>query len=70
MSDTVKRPGNTLGLRHIALFVSELEACVAFYTELVGMNIEWQPDADNVYLTSGSDSFALHRWQGESKPKE
>lgn len=51
----------TAGLRHVALFVRELEACVAFYTELLGMHVEWQPDADNWYLTSGNDNLALHR---------
>ncbi|CAN5302728.1 VOC family protein [soil metagenome] len=51
----------TLGLRHIALCVNNLEACEHFYTEIVGMRIEWKPDADNVYLTSGSDNLALHR---------
>ena len=25
------------------------------------MEIEWQPDKDNVYLTSGNDNLALHR---------
>lgn len=50
-----------MGLRHVALFVSDLEACVAFYCDLVGMVIEWQPDVDNVYLTSGADNLALHR---------
>ena len=68
MSDSVQRPNNNLGLRHVALFVTELDACVSFYTSLVGMEVEWQPDADNVYLTSGSDNLALHRWQGESMP--
>ncbi len=24
------------------------------------MTIDWQPDADNVYLTSGRDNLALH----------
>jgi len=51
----------TSGLRHLALKVKNLEACVRFYTELVGMKIEWQPDDDNVYLTSGNDNLALHR---------
>lgn len=60
-----QRPANTLGMHHVALFVAELEECVHFYTELLGMQIEWQPDADNVYLTSGNDNLALHRWQGD-----
>jgi catechol 2,3-dioxygenase-like lactoylglutathione lyase family enzyme len=25
------------------------------------MKIEWQPDADNIYLTNDGDVFALHR---------
>ena len=25
------------------------------------MQIEWQPDEDNVYLTSGNDNLAIHR---------
>lgn len=54
----------TSGLRHAALFVERLEACVTFYTTLLGMRIEWQPDPDNVYLTSGNDNLALHRREG------
>jgi catechol 2,3-dioxygenase-like lactoylglutathione lyase family enzyme len=65
----LQRPAKTLGLRHVALFVSNLEACVDFYTRLIGMSIEWQPDPDNVYLTNGNDNLALHRWQGEVQPK-
>lgn len=60
----MKRPGNTLGLRHVALFVENLEECLAFYTDCIGMTIEWQPDPDNIYLCSGTDNLALHRWQG------
>ena len=55
------RPQNTAGLRHLALNVRNLESCVDFYTRLLGMTIEWQPDADNYYLTSGNDNLALHR---------
>lgn len=51
----------TSGLRHVALFVQDLDACLHFYTELLGMKIEWQPDPDNIYLTSGNDNLALHR---------
>ncbi len=54
----------TSGLRHAALFVERLEACVEFYTTLLGMRVEWQPDPDNVYLTSGNDNLALHRRTG------
>jgi catechol 2,3-dioxygenase-like lactoylglutathione lyase family enzyme len=54
-------PGGMLGMRHVALFAQDLEACLYFYVELLGMQVEWQPDADNYYLTSGSDNLALHR---------
>lgn len=61
MSVNITRPEPTLGLRHIALFVVNFEQCEAFYTELLGMAVEWRPDEDNVYLTSGNDNLALHR---------
>ena len=55
------KPNGMLGIRHLALFVKELETAVDFYTRIMGMRIEWQPDADNVYLTNEGDVFALHR---------
>ncbi|VAW50262.1 Putative ring-cleaving dioxygenase [hydrothermal vent metagenome] len=55
------RPVSTAGMRHLALNVNNLENSVDFYTRLLGMEIEWQPDADNYYLTSGNDNLALHR---------
>ena len=55
------RPNKTAGLRHLALNVINFESSVDFYTRLLGMGIEWQPDADNLYLTSGNDNLALHR---------
>ncbi|MCC5874105.1 MAG: VOC family protein [Gammaproteobacteria bacterium] len=58
---TIERPGPTAGLRHVALFVNRFEECLDFYTRLMGMRIEWQPDADNIYLCSGNDNLALHR---------
>ena len=61
-------PGGLLGLRHVALFVCDIEACVRFYTEVLGMQVEWQPDADNYYLSSGTDSLALHRASAEQAP--
>lgn len=61
MTGTINRPGKTAGLRHVALFVTCLEEAERFYTDLLGMVVEWRPDADNVYLTSGNDNLALHR---------
>ena len=49
------------GLRHVALLTSSLEASLRFYTQVMGMEIEWNPDPDNYYLTSGNDNLALHR---------
>ena len=59
------RPRPTAGLRHVALFARRFEATVQFYTDVMGMRIEWRPDADNCYLTSGNDNLALHRATSE-----
>jgi catechol 2,3-dioxygenase-like lactoylglutathione lyase family enzyme len=56
------------GLRHIALFVADVERSVAFYSDAFGMKVEWQPDEDSAYLTGGSDNLALHR-AGKVEPK-
>ncbi|MHB8743985.1 MAG: VOC family protein [Sulfuricaulis sp.] len=64
----MRQPAATAGLHHVALNVQDLGACEQFYTELLGMRVEWRPDADNVYLTGGSDNLALHRVAGESGP--
>jgi len=49
-----------LGLRHVALRVADVVRSRAFYTELLGFRVEWEPDARSVYLTSGQDNLALH----------
>ncbi len=51
----------TLGLHHVALNVFDVTACTHFYKNIFNMRIEWQPDPDNIYLTSGTDNLALHR---------
>jgi len=51
----------SLGLRHLALRVRDLDGALRFYRDLLGFRIVWQPDADNVYLSSGGDNLALHR---------
>lgn len=49
------------GLRHLALRVTDLSTSRRFYEELLGMKAVWEPDADNVYFSSGSDNLALHQ---------
>ena len=63
-----KPPAGMQGLHHLALFVTDLEACTEFYVKIIGMTIEWQPDEDNIYLCSGSDNFALHRAKQDLAP--
>ena len=48
------------GLRHLALNVRRMPEMKRFYVELLGFSVEWEPDPDNVYLTSGIDNLALH----------
>jgi len=59
-SSTMERPTHA-GLRHLALNVRDLPAMKRFYVELLGFVVEWEPDPDNVYLSSGLDNLALHR---------
>lgn len=54
-------PPATLGIRHVALNCSDLEAMERFYREVLGYRVEWRPDPDNVYLTQGGDNLALHK---------
>jgi catechol 2,3-dioxygenase-like lactoylglutathione lyase family enzyme len=50
-----------LGLRHVALSVRDVRRSLAFYSNVLGMKLEWMPDEDNAYLTSGHDNLALHK---------
>ena len=52
------------GLRHLALNVRDLAAMKRFYVDLLGFAVEWEPDHDNVYLSSGVDNLALHKGHG------
>jgi len=52
------------GLRHLALKVRDVGRASRFYRDHFGMRVVWEPDADNVYLSSGSDNLALHHDAG------
>jgi len=60
MTDMKESRPSLKGLRHLALRVSDMAAARAFYQELLGMTVVWEPDPENVYLTSGCDNLALH----------
>lgn len=51
----------THGLRHVALNVADVTVSVEFYSSLFGMQVVWQPDPENAYLSSGCDNLALHK---------
>ena len=53
------------GLRHVALSARRFDETLAFYRDIMGLRVEWYPDPDNVYLTSGVDNLAIHRVEGE-----
>lgn len=55
----MNRPSSR-GLRHLALKVNDLHRMRQFYVEVLGFSVEWEPDPQNLYLTSGIDNLALH----------
>jgi catechol 2,3-dioxygenase-like lactoylglutathione lyase family enzyme len=63
------RPPAHAGMRHVALNCHSLEASLAFYRDVMGMTVEWNPDPDNYYLTSGNDNLALHRAAAADGPQ-
>src|SRR5205085_7203319 len=62
------RPAHA-GLRHLALHARDLDAMRRFYIDVLGFAVEWEPDPDNVYLSSGIDNLALHRAKDELAPR-
>ncbi|MPZ77200.1 MAG: VOC family protein [Deltaproteobacteria bacterium] len=48
------------GMRHIALKVRDLAKARDFYQNALGMEVVWEPDPQNLYLSSGCDNIALH----------
>jgi catechol 2,3-dioxygenase-like lactoylglutathione lyase family enzyme len=48
------------GMRHIALKVKDVARSKQFYQDVLGMDVVWEPDPQNVYLSSGCDNIAIH----------
>jgi catechol 2,3-dioxygenase-like lactoylglutathione lyase family enzyme len=48
------------GMRHIAVKVASVARSKRFYQEVLGMDVVWEPDTRNVYLSTGCDNVALH----------
>jgi catechol 2,3-dioxygenase-like lactoylglutathione lyase family enzyme len=65
----IDRPAH-LGIRHVALRVSDLPRAETFYVDVLGFRVEWRPDEKNVYLTSGADNLALHAAEDEMEPSD
>ena len=57
----------TQGLRHLALRVRDVQVSQAFYERLFDMKLVWQPDPENVYLSTGVDNLALHQISAEEQ---
>ncbi len=56
------------GMHHLALKVKDLKQSKAFYQEMFGMVVVWEPDEKNVYLSSGTDNLALHEHALAAEP--
>jgi catechol 2,3-dioxygenase-like lactoylglutathione lyase family enzyme len=69
---TMKPQFGLQGLRHLALRVRDMAKARSFYEGLLGMKVVWEPDPENIYLTSGCDNLALHQipreQMGQFKP--
>ena len=63
-----KAPSGLMGMRHVALNVKDVERSKAFYQDVLGMEVVWQPDPQNAYLSSGTDNLALHETAGDRAP--
>src|SRR5579872_1306054 len=64
----MQKPKPTAGMHHVALLIKNFDDCAHFYTKLLGMTVVWQPDPNNIYLSSGNDNLALHRAPDDFMP--
>jgi catechol 2,3-dioxygenase-like lactoylglutathione lyase family enzyme len=56
----MSRIHGVLGMRHIALKVKDAARSKKFYQDIFGMVVVWEPDRQNIYLSSGCDNIAIH----------
>ena len=56
----MRKPPETLGIRHVALRVKDIAQARRFYVDVMGYRVEREPDPENLYLTNGNDNLALH----------
>jgi catechol 2,3-dioxygenase-like lactoylglutathione lyase family enzyme len=61
----MSRVAGLKGMRHIALKVKDAARSKAFYCDRFGMDVVWEPDPQNVYLSSGCDNIAIHEITGD-----
>ena len=56
---------------HIVLTTRELNACIRFYTEVLGMKLERfrTPTEERLALKFGSQKINLHEWGKEFEPR-
>jgi catechol 2,3-dioxygenase-like lactoylglutathione lyase family enzyme len=59
--DFMQEKRKTRGLRHVALRVRDVQVSQRFYERFFDMQVVWQPDPGNVYLSTGYDNLALHQ---------
>lgn len=62
---SMSRVAGVRGMRHVAIKVVSVARSKRFYEQVLGMDVVWEPDPQNVYLSSGCDNLALHE-VGES----
>ena len=56
-----ERPSAFRGIRHVAFRVTNLEECVEFYKDVMGMELLYRANENLVYLTCGNDNLSLAR---------
>jgi catechol 2,3-dioxygenase-like lactoylglutathione lyase family enzyme len=56
---------------HIVLTTRELQACIRFYTEVLGMKLERfrTPTEERLALSFGAQKINLHEWGREFSPR-